>query len=435
MYSLYLAFRYMSKRVTAYLSVMSFMIGVAVLIIVNSVMYGFAEDMKEKIRGTASHLTVRKGLNKFIPDYQALMEKIEQVKHVEAVSPRITWPVLYTRKGFRGSDQFHFGFLTGIDPNLESRTTNLAEYVEGGEVKFAYRNGRPDLPGLLTGMAPVEGQEPSYFPDPDNHPSGKQMRPVRYKVLSGKMTGEKKNFQQEFEVVGQFSSGMYEFDQRRIYCSLDAAQEFLQMKGYVTELAIRVDDFDNSAVLKQVKNDIYQNHLKDQRGYSPNSIKSWKEQRSSLLQAVKAERGLTTILLSLVIIVSGFMLLAILSMMVLEKQRDIGIIRSLGGTVSGVAGIFLAEGLIIGTIGTALGIGLGYVTVTNLNPIANLIKDLTGWHPFPAKIYFLDQIPYIWSTKTALIIGAVTIVLSFAFSLIPAIRAARKVPIEAIRHE
>ncbi len=437
MYSLYLAFRYMIKRVTAYLSVLSFMIGVAVLIIVNSVMYGFAEDMKEKIRGTASHLTVRKGLNKLIPDYEALMEDIEQMEHVKAVSPRVTWPVLYTRKGFKGSDQFHFGFLTGIDPDQESRTTKLANYVEGGRVKFTYRNGEPNRPGLLTGMAPVEGKEPSYFPDPENHPSGKKMQPVRYKVISGKMTGDKKNFQQEFEVVGQFSSGMYEFDQRRIYCSLEAAQKFLQMEGYVTELAVRIDDYDNSSVLKQVKSDIYQKHLKgkQRRGYSPNSIKSWKEQRSSLLQAVKAERGLTTILLSLVIIVSGFMLLAILSMMVLEKQRDIGIIRSLGGTVSGVAGIFLAEGLIIGTIGTGLGIVLGYVTVTNLNPIANVIKDLTGWHPFPAKIYFLDQIPYIWSTKTALLIGAVTIVLSFAFSLIPALRAARKVPIEAIRHE
>ncbi len=434
MYTLHLAFRYMIKRVTAYLSVLSFMIGVAVLIIVNSVMYGFAEDMKEKIRGTASHITVRKGLNKFIPNFRKLMKEIEGIEHVEAVSPRITWPVLYTRKGFQGRDQFQFGFLTGIVPELEAKASNLTSYVGGGDIRFAYQNGRPKHPGLITGMSPGGG-EPSYFPDPENHPSGQKLEPIKYKVISGRMTGNKKNFNQVFEVVGQFSSGMYEFDQRRIYCSLTAAQAFLDMKGYVTELAVRVDHHDDQEVLDGVKNMIYTHLLKDKRGFSRESIKTWKEKRSSLLQAVEAERGLTTILLSLVIIVAGFMLLAILSMMVLEKQRDIGIIRSLGGTVSGVAGIFLAEGLIIGTLGTGLGIALGYVTVTYLNPIANFIEQMTGWHPFPAKIYFLDEIPYIWSTNTTILIGAVAIILSFLFSLIPAIRAARKVPIEAIRHE
>ncbi len=431
MYTLYLAIRYMIKRITAYLAVISFALGVAVLIIVTSVMTGFAEDMKEKIRGTGSHLVVRKGIGKFIPEYQSLMDEIRSVEHVQAVSPRITWPVLYTHYGFQPGDRLRFAFLTGIDPELESETTNIADYVEKGKpVKFSYEGGEPEYPGLLTGMVAREQSEPRYRIFPATRGQAEV-----YKITSSKLTGQKKNVQGKFEVVGNYSSGMYDFDRRRMYCSLSAAQSFLNEEGYITEIAVKVDEYDRDAVLNQVKSDILEGPLSDRRGFGPQTVKTWKEQRSGLLQAVKAERGLTTILLFLVIVVAGFMLLAVLSLMVLEKRRDIGIIRSLGGTVKGVAGIFLTEGLIIGTIGSLMGFVLGYLVVMNLNPIAGFIEWLTGWHPFPQDVYILDKIPAVWNTETALLIGVTTVCMSFVFSIVPAVRAARMEPVEAIRYE
>ncbi len=430
MYTLYLAFRYMIKRITAYLAVISFALGVAVLIIVTSVMSGFAEDMKKKIRGTGSHLVIRKGVGKFIPDYEQLMEEIRGVDHVEAVSPRITWPVLYTQHGFQPGDRLQFAFLTGIDPELETRTTNIADYVEGGDVHFSYANGSAGHSGVLVGLLSRDRTEPRYFETPPDRSLATVL-----KVSSSKLSGKKKNVQKKFEVVGNYSSGMYDFDRRRMYCSLSAAQSFLDEKGYVTEIAVKVDDYSSDAVLNRVKTDLLEGPLDDRRGYSRETVKTWKEQRSGLLQAVKAERGLTTILLFLVIVVAGFMLLAVLSLMVLEKRRDIGIIRSLGGTVKGVAGIFLTEGVIIGTIGSLIGVVLGYLIVMNLNPIAGVIEWLTGWHPFPEDVYILEKIPAVWNTDTALLITGVTIVMSFVFSIIPAIRAARMEPVEAIRYE
>jgi len=428
MYTLYLAFRYMIKRITAYLAVISFALGVAVLIIVTSVMSGFAKNMKEKIRGTTSHVVVQKGLGKFICDYESLLKKIRNVDHVVAVSPRIKWLVMYTQKGFQGESRMRAGFLMGVDPEREARTTRLDEYVGSGEIQFSYRNGSPRYPGVLMGLPPGRGLSPGYDPKP--------LRPVVFRMTSRKLSGKEQNVQGEFEKVGSYSSGMYNFDQRHLYCSLSAAQEFLHQDGCITQMAVRVDDYDSDVVLKQVVSDIAEILSEsERRGFNRDSIKTWKEQRAGLLQAVKAERGLTTILLFLVVVVAGFMLLAVLSLMVLEKRRDIGIIRSLGGTVKGVAGIFLTEGLIIGLIGSGIGVLLGYLVVMNLNPIANVIEDWTGWHPFPEDVYILEEIPAIWNPETAFLIVAVTIAMSFLFSIIPAIRAARMEPVEAIRHE
>ncbi len=428
MYSYFLAIRYMASRITSYLAMGSFGIGVAVLIIVTSVMSGFAENMKEKIRGTGSHMVVRKGVGKFIPDYEELMEKIRDVDHVQHVSPRINWPVLYSLKGFGAESRIRFGILTGIDPNLEINTTNIASYVEGDNVRFTYRDGQPDHPGLLVGARPQPGGTAR------PHQRSSKLQPKLYRVTSSRMTGEKQELQTTFEVVGTYSSGMYDFDNRRLYCSLKAAQDFLNMESYITEIAISVDQYNSDSVLSSAKSDI-QNILRNRRGFHANSVKTWKEERSGLLQAVKAERGLTSILLFLVIVVAAFMLLAVLSMMVMEKRRDIGILRSLGGSVWGVSSIFLLEGLIIGVIGTLFGTGLGYLVVTNINGIANTVEDLTGWHPFPSDIYILEKIPAIWNTNTVLLIGGLTLVTSFLFSVFPAIKAARMEPIEAIRHE
>lgn len=416
----------MKRRLTSYLAMISFVIGVAVLLIVTSVMGGFARDMKEKIRGTTSHIMVTKGLGKLIGDYQALMDEIDEIPHIKHSSPRIQWPVLW-KSEMKRSNRLHFGILTGIDPQREIHTSRIQEFVADQQLKFSYQDGSdPSNFPILIGASPRPGKglKPEYFASQQG---------MTLRLTSGKFV-DQAELQDKFDVVGTYSSGLSEFDNKRMYCPLSSAQQFIGEPGYITHIAVKVDQFQNDQVLAQVQNNL-RKVLNDHNRFASFRIKTWKQKRQSLLQAVKVERGLTAILLFLVVIVAAFMLLSVLSMMVMEKRKDIGIIRSLGGSSTGVASIFLLEGIIIGTLGTAIGFVLGLLVVWNLNPIADTIKQLTGWHPFPADVYLLEKIPADFDLQTGIVISLSSIAVSVLFSLIPAWKASTMNPIESIRYE
>ena len=230
----------------------------------------------------------------------------------------------------------------------------------------------------------------------------------------------------ELAVIGAFNSGMSEYDNQIIYVPLQAAQEFLDEPGMINKLRVRIRDYDHADEMKEKIEKLFKGRF---------DVSTWMEEKAILLQAVAVERTLNGVILFFIVLVAAFSILAILSMLVTEKTRDIGILRAMGATVPGIMTIFLGEGLIIGSIGCGLGVGLAVFILRNLNPLADWVYSKTGWYPFPKDIYLLDQIPHEINLPVWVLIISATLFVCLLAALYPAWKAARLNPVEALRYE
>ncbi len=246
-------------------------------------------------------------------------------------------------------------------------------------------------------------------------------------------------------IVGAFNSGMNEYDSQIIYAPLEFVQgalreclvdpktrePILDAKGRIqggrfNKLRIKIRNYDDAEKVA----DRIRASLKGSYG-----LFTWQSEKAVLLQAVAVERTLTGVIMFFIVVMAAFSILAILSMLVTEKTRDIGILRAQGATVGGIMTIFLSEGAVIGIVGCGLGLGTAKYVLDHLNPLADWVYGKTGWYPFPKNIYLLDRIPHqvdgpIW----AIVVGATLFVCLLA-ALWPSWKAARLNPIDALRYE
>lgn len=246
-------------------------------------------------------------------------------------------------------------------------------------------------------------------------------------------------------IVGAFNSGMNEYDSQIVYAPLEFVQRTLRecrvdpntkepvldpsgrvQAGRVNKLRIKVVHYDDAEkIAERIRKGLGGTY----------GLFTWQSEKAILLQAVAVERTLTGVIMFFIVIMAAFSILAILSMLVTEKTRDIGILRAQGATVPGIMAIFLSEGAVIGIVGCGLGLGTAKYVLDNLNPLADWIYSKTGWYPFPKNIYLLDRIPHqvdgpIW----ALVVGATLFVCLLA-AFWPSWKAARLNPIDALRYE
>ncbi len=243
-------------------------------------------------------------------------------------------------------------------------------------------------------------------------------------------------FSKEFEVVGAFKTGMFDTDYRFVYTDLDSMESFLDLKDTMTGrmnvsgVAVRLEHYQYALHVKPaVENAMAKFEAQELR------VITWEDKHKTLLSAVKTEKWLLSFILFFMIIIAGFMNLCILTMMVVEKTRDLGIIKAVGGTTGGVFSIFLFTGGFIGIIGTVLGCVLGGLFTIFINEIASFVEMLTGLSPFPKNIYYLDKIPAAFLPWQLTFIIVPAVLVSFLFSLYPAFRAAQLDPIEAFHYE
>lgn len=246
-------------------------------------------------------------------------------------------------------------------------------------------------------------------------------------------------------IVGAFNSGMNEYDSQIIYAPLEFVQgalreclvdpktkePVLDAKGRIqggrfNKLRVKIRNYDDAEKVA----DRIRASLKGSYG-----LFTWQSEKAVLLQAVAVERTLTGVIMFFIVVMAAFSILAILSMLVTEKTRDIGILRAQGATVGGIMTIFLSEGAVIGLVGCSLGLGAAKYVLDHLNPLADWVYGKTGWYPFPKNIYLLDRIPHqvdgpIW----AIVVGATLFVCLLA-ALWPSWKAARLNPIDALRYE
>jgi lipoprotein-releasing system permease protein len=377
MYKLFMALRYLRAHRILYFSIAGVAFGLMTLVVVTSVMGGFSRDLRTRIRGMSAHFVVVPLPSQYwFADYDKLCAAIEKVPGVEGCAPRLEYAAWLGRAGVFDDIQ-----IVGVVPEAESKVSELGRYFQkGGKQRFDFT----DESGVAT-----------------THPGvvvGAEMRSSR---SIGLLTARYENgpllCQKDFEVVGSFRSGMAEYDSKYLFMHLSAAQEFLKVAGSkdlnarprVNTIAISVKDYDRNkeTVRKGIIEAIHsvdpcenpEDHASIYGGgrCKHRRVRSWEQTRQVLLQAVEVEKGIMIIVLMMIVLVAGFNIISINTLVVRAKTRDIGILRALGATEGGVIAIFLAVGLLCGFFGSFFGILLGLLFSYNVNDLADLLRVIS----------------------------------------------------------
>jgi lipoprotein-releasing system permease protein len=229
-----------------------------------------------------------------------------------------------------------------------------------------------------------------------------------------------------FQVVGFFESGMFEYDSNLAFISMHSAQKFFAMKGKVSGIEIRVRDIERAdQIAKGIQDDL---------GF-PYYARDWMRMNKNLFSALRLEKIVMFIILILIILVAAFNIVSTLFMVVMEKSKEIAILKSMGASRSSIMKIFSLQGLIIGVTGTAIGCVGGFTVVPNLNEIVGFIEKVFGITAFPSDVYYLDKLPSEIQYLDSFLIVIFSILICFIASLYPAWRASRLDPVEGLRYE
>jgi lipoprotein-releasing system permease protein len=403
-----------------WISVGGVAVGVMALIVVLAVMSGFEETLKHKILGTNAHIVVLQLDSPRLEHYEHVLDRVRGAPHVVAITPFIYSQVmLSSRTNVTGV------VLRGIDPEREQLVTDLAKNIrEGGlerlreEVASAAKieEGAPArLPGIVLGRELAKNLNAFLGADIT------VVSPVGTLTPAGMMPKYRR-----FEVVAIFDSGMFEYDTSLAFISLPTAQRFLGMGDAVTGLQVKVDDVDRAPQVARA--------LRRELGF-PYWTRDWTEMNRNLFAALRVEKVTMFVILVLIVLVAAFNIVSTLIMMVMEKRRDIAILKSMGATRRGIMKIFMAQGVIIGTAGTILGALGGVGLAWSLERIRQVLERVFQIQVFPKDIYYFDQLPVKLQALDFTLITLAAIVLSFLATLYPAWNAARLDPVEVLRYE
>jgi lipoprotein-releasing system permease protein len=401
-FELFISFRYLkAKRKQTVISLITFIsmagvaLGVMALIIVLAVMTGFQNDMRDKILETNAHVVVLSHESEGIGNYWEVISKAEEVPEVVAVAPFI-----YSQVMLSSSRNAMGVVLRGIDPNAEIRVTRLARNMVEGTLTDL-EDGIVIGKELATSMGVYEGDDITVI-----SPVGR-MTPMGSAPRMRKL-----------RVAGVFDSGMYEYDTGLAYVSLETARGFFDLGPVVTGLQVRVADIFNA---KEVAAEI-QSAL----GF-PYYTRDWMEMNKNLFSALKLEKLAMFIILILIILVAAFNIISTLVMMVLEKHKDIGILKSMGATGKSIMTIFLIEGLTIGFVGTVIGLAGGVLTCW--------VADTYHLIKLQADIYYISYLSFKIQPLDLVLVCSASVLISILATLYPAWQASQLDPVEALRYE
>ncbi|MDO8663013.1 MAG: ABC transporter permease [Candidatus Omnitrophota bacterium] len=392
---LFISWRYLTTKrkekfisLISVISILGIAIGVMALIIVIAVMSGFDKDLHDKIVGNYSHINLTSFKAIESGEYADILKNISANAHVKGASPYIQGQVLIKE----GNRYFAVG-LRGIDPATENKVTKVKEYIRQGNIDDLKEN------------AIIIGKELAGYMGLELNSTLNLYSPL------GKPYALK--------IVGIFNSGMYDYDLNLVFTNLKSAQDIFGLPNQLTAVAIKLD---NPDLAPQVREDLY-----SRLGFNYN-LKTWMEANQNFFAALKLEKLTMFIILTLIILVASFNIISTLIVMVVEKTKDIGVLRALGMSAQGIKKIFTYQGLIIGTLGTGLG-GLAGITLCFLLKKYQFIK-------LPQDIYYIDRLPVsiqLWPDMVLIILSALVIIL--VATIYPATRASKLKPVEALRYE
>ncbi|HEY6008726.1 MAG TPA: lipoprotein-releasing ABC transporter permease subunit [Geobacteraceae bacterium] len=422
-YELIIGLRYLkAKRKSAFISIITLIsmagvtLGVMALIIVLAVMTGFEEDLKDKILGTNAHVVVLKSSGG-IEDYPRLMERLKGFSGVEATTPFIYSQVmLSTGKNVSGV------VLRGIDVATDARVTNLHKTIVEGKLADLERRDAPPLAGTEPSLPGVAiGKELAKNLNLYVGDKVSVVSPLGNITPLGIVPKMK-----QFRVAAIFNTGMFEYDSTLAYAGLAEAQAFLGLDHTVTGIQLKVRDVYKSGVVAH--------NINRELGF-PFYARDWMQMNKNILFALKTEKIVMFIILTLIVLVAAFGIASTMFMVVMEKTKAIAILKSMGATNRSIMRIFVFEGLIIGVFGTLTGVLSGLVVALNLEAIVGFIQRMTGFEFFSKDVYYLDHFPSRVIPGDVLLISITAVLISFLATLYPSWQASRMPPVEALRYE
>ncbi len=414
-YEWFIGLRYLkAKRKQTFISIITIIsivgvaVGVMTLIVVLAVMNGFEKNLKEKFLGTQAHLHLIKATQEGIDHYEEVIKQVEEVKGVAAAAPFIFNQVMLS------SESNVFGVvLNGIDPDRVGKVTDLARNMKAGRLQDL--KGETDSPGIILGVELAKHLGVTL------NDAIQVISPLGTITPMGMMPKMKR-----FRVVGIFYSGMYEFDNTLAYISIESAQKFFGMGARVTDIEIKTNDIYK---VKEIGKEIRQ-----KLGF-PFWTKDWMEMNRNLFSAMKLEKIAMFIILVLTVLVAALNIISTLIMVVMEKNKDIAILKSMGTPSKGILRIFIIEGGIIGMVGTALGTILGLGIAFNLDKIVAFLENRFGFKIFSPDVYYIEKFPSQVNPMDVGLIIMTAILISLLATLYPSWRASRLDPAEALRYE
>ncbi|MDP6685346.1 MAG: ABC transporter permease, partial [Candidatus Omnitrophota bacterium] len=369
----------------SFFSVMGVALGVMALIVVIAVMTGFDEDLRDKIVGTNSHIVIEKDGG--IENYYELADEVNKLPHVVASAPFVNGQALIKQK-----DQVTGVIFRGIDFEREKRVTNIEKYLEEGSLSL----GVDDV---------LIGRELS-----------RRLNLATGDTIS--LVSAVSRTPKDFIVGGIFNSGMFDYDMNLVFTSIEGAQTFYQVEGLAGGIGVKVDNVHRANKIKR--------QIQEAIGYEY-WVRSWSDLNKNLFSALKLEKITMFVILTLIVVVACFNIASTLIMMVMEKTKDIGILKSIGATNSSVRNIFVMNGFFIGALGTLFG-ALGGFALCHILKTYEFIK-------LPRDIYYIDKLPVKVEVFDSMIVIAGALVISLLSTLYPAWKAQRMQPVDALRYE
>jgi len=405
-FELFIGGRYLrAKQKQAFISLINILavagvtLGVMALIVVIAVMTGATADMKSRILGVEAHIMLMRHGQGFT-DYEPVLERVAATPGVSAVSPFV-----YSQIMLRSSSGVSGAVVRGIDPatavqhieNFDNTRFQAALPYDGAQAQR-----RPGIvlgKDLASNLGVAEG-DPLYLITPQG-----MLSPM------GHMPAMRR-----FQVAGIFDTGMYDYDGSVAYVHLADAQRLMRMGEAISGLEIRVEDIDKAPEIRR--------RLVSELGY-PFWARDWIHLNRNLFAALKLEKTALGIILTLIVLVAAFNIASSLIMMVMEKTRDIAILKAMGATDRSIRRIFVLKGMTIGGLGTSLGTALGVILCMLLKRYKFI--DLP-------EVYYFSKLPVSLEMADVLVIAAAALGICFLATLYPARQAARLNPVEAIRY-
>jgi lipoprotein-releasing system permease protein len=422
-FELLLALRYLRPRRTfvsiiTVISIIGVALGVAVLIIVISVMSGFGHDLREKILGFNAPIQIQ-AYDKPLDNYEQVMRLVSSNKNVCGVAPFIVGPVLAKTEPTNGTSPFFSTpFIRGVDINSESSVSALPQSVLPG--------GSFDLSGdsIIVGSEYAE-QNNLEVGDRVAIYSPSELQKMAEALQKGK-TNEEAVLPEDYTVTGIFDVGYYDYDADFIAISLENAQDLYDLNDSVHGLSVKLLDPEQAP---QVKEELASTLGSDYK------IVTWEEQNGALLGAVSVEKVLMFYIMFFIVIVASFGITCTMITFVVMKTREIGLMKAVGASNIQVMLVFVLQSVIVSIFGVASGLGLGLFALYVRNDFLHLMNRLTGWELFPASIYGFNELPAIISPRDLIIICGGSFMICLLAAILPARHASKMNTVEALRYD